>query len=37
LAGCVPQREFYFLAVDFDVCDVVLEDGWDVFLLAVSG
>lgn len=33
LSGGIPQREFDGLAVDLDVGDVVLKDGWDVDLL----
>jgi hypothetical protein len=35
LTSCVPEREFYFPAVNDDVCDIVLEDGWDVTLSAI--
>lgn len=36
LAGCVPERELDELAVELHVCYVVLEDGGDVCLRALS-
>jgi hypothetical protein len=34
LASSIPEGELYVLAIDLNVGDVVLEDGWDVDLLS---
>lgn len=32
LSGGIPECEFDPTAIDLDICDVVLEDGWNVVL-----
>jgi hypothetical protein len=34
LARSIPKRQLDMLAIDFDICNVVLEDGGDVDLCA---
>jgi hypothetical protein len=34
LACSIPKRQLDMLAIDFDICNVVLEDSWDVDLCA---
>jgi len=36
LPGGIPKRELDMLAIDLDVCDVVLEDGGHVDLLVAN-
>lgn len=32
LTSCIPKRQLYSFTVNFDIGDIVLEDGWNINL-----
>jgi hypothetical protein len=36
LSCCIPKGQFNVLSIDFDIRDVVFEDGWDIDLTRIS-